>query len=354
MSVKQIFPMVSGWMRMQQDDVLDKFQSLKHSFTDGKGQKRFVYIPGTRKDRVLLVAHADTVFGDQACLDIGFYNGIFYSRNRVGQYTQEKGNFTTNRTGVGIGADDRAGCAIVWELRNTGHSILITSGEEIGCIASRRIMNSQWWVDEINKEHQFAVQFDRRGYKDIVFYNVGTNAFVKYVKGETGYTPEDGSYTDIRVLCKGICGVNMSVGYYNEHTSEEKLVYNQWFNTLATARAWLSKPDLPRFALDKMDLYDAWEEKRKKWGVQYGGNSEYFCRRHGHMAVGGTSYHFKKEESPKTSNAKVMGVMSRAPVITVSDGQCTFKLICPSCGYSQLEDAWWKNKMKCISCQKEM
>ena len=40
------------------------------------------------------------------------------------------------RSGVydeGIGADDRAGCAILWLLKDSGHSLLVTNGEEIGC-----------------------------------------------------------------------------------------------------------------------------------------------------------------------------------------------------------------------------
>ena len=43
--------------------VFDKFLSLDGAIPVlGGGKNNFVYVPGTRKDRVLLVAHADTVW----------------------------------------------------------------------------------------------------------------------------------------------------------------------------------------------------------------------------------------------------------------------------------------------------
>src|SRR5688572_12489818 len=158
-------PGVCKWMRMTQDQVLDKFYGLPKAYSDGEGQKRFVYIPGTRDDRVLLVAHADTVWGNYK-INIGYHDGILFSLDRENKYEID-GKYSGKiiKHGRGIGADDRAGCGIVWHLRELGHSILITSGEEKGCIGSRYIMNNPWWKDELSK-HNFAVQFDRRGQKD--------------------------------------------------------------------------------------------------------------------------------------------------------------------------------------------
>ncbi len=249
-------PYVSKWLKMPQNEVLDKFQGLTGSFTDGKGQERFVYVPGTRKDRVLLVAHSDTVWSTLP-IKLSYADGILFSGNRNQTVKYKRKDYTYTKNGIGIGADDRAGCAIVWKLRDLGHSLLITSGEESGCIAAKFIMSSDWWRKEL-ANHQFAVEFDRRGKNDIVFYDVGTNKFVEYVKKETGYTPQSGSVTDISHLCRDICGVNMSVGYYSEHTSDERLVVDQWINTYKVARKWLSSKDIEKFPMDSKDKFNIW------------------------------------------------------------------------------------------------
>ena len=54
------------------------------------------------------------------------------------------------------------------------------------------------------------------------------------------------SFTDICTLCDGICGVNLSVGYYCEHQRNEFIVIDEWLNTLNVAMKWLSMDDLPK------------------------------------------------------------------------------------------------------------
>ena len=110
------------------NQVFQEFASLENAqfFPEINDSDSFVYIPGSRKDRVLLVAHADTVFDNfnghhEVILDGDIYHSMEYK--------------------VGIGADDRAGCAILYLLKNSGHSLLITNGEEIGCKAAHSIKN---------------------------------------------------------------------------------------------------------------------------------------------------------------------------------------------------------------------
>ena len=57
-----------------------------------------------------------------------------------------------------------------------------------------------------------------------------------------------GSCSDISELMPsaGIAGVNISVGYYNEHTLEEKIVLAEMENTLSKVKE-LVKLDSPRF-----------------------------------------------------------------------------------------------------------
>jgi hypothetical protein len=97
--------------------------------------------------------------------------------------------------------------------------------------------------------HQFMVQFDRQGSTDFKCYNVGTPEFRKFISKETSFIePNLYSFTDITLLCNSVCGVNLSVGYYNEHTSQETINYKEWFNTLKITKTFLSK-SLPKFPL---------------------------------------------------------------------------------------------------------
>ncbi|TXT66026.1 MAG: hypothetical protein BAJALOKI3v1_50024 [Promethearchaeota archaeon] len=222
------------WFYYTPKDVLEKFASLDNSISHGEYKERFVFIPGSRQDRVLLVAHADTVF-NRMKPKIKFENGVFSSELK----------------NCGIGADDRAGCAIVWALKDLGHSIFIADGEESGCVASNYASS----IPEINdmlQDHQFMIEFDRRGSNDLVFYDVGTKEFKSWCQHQfDGYKTNTGSFTDISVLAKKICGVNISIGYYSQHTSRETLVYSQWLNTLEKSRKVLSQKNIPKFELKR-------------------------------------------------------------------------------------------------------
>ncbi|MBQ7216823.1 MAG: hypothetical protein IJS39_12670 [Synergistaceae bacterium] len=216
------------------DEVFEKFMTLpnaqRHEYL---GYTYCIYVPGKRPDRVLLTAHADTVF----CLK---------GRHRM---KCEVGKYTSLEPDDGIGADDRAGCAILWQLRDSGHSLLITNDEEIGCKGALMIFDrNQKLFDELNS-HSYILEFDRRHAKDYKVYDLPvTEEFKRFIEENTGFTEADKrSSTDIRHLCEKVCGANLSVGYYYEHTPKEYLVYDEWLNTLNTARTFLAKsqPDFP-------------------------------------------------------------------------------------------------------------
>ncbi|MEI6715423.1 MAG: hypothetical protein WCO60_16825 [Verrucomicrobiota bacterium] len=221
--------------------VLNRFANYfkKTAVVRGVRHSRFVYIPGTRSTPVLLVAHADTIWEHDKLLPVAC--------------RLEGDQIVSARPDIGIGADDRAGCAMLWALRDSGHSLLITSGEEIGCVAAREIAAASAnrdIRDDINKRHMFAIEFDRRGSSDFKCYDVGTDAFRAYCAEKTGYRDAgNSSSTDIRHLCQDICGVNLSVGYYDEHTEAERLVVSEWEHTLSIVQSWLSADELPRFSL---------------------------------------------------------------------------------------------------------
>ena len=50
------------WLRATEETVLSSFAELDGAKRIGAGDEQFVFVEGTRKDRVVLVAHADSVF----------------------------------------------------------------------------------------------------------------------------------------------------------------------------------------------------------------------------------------------------------------------------------------------------
>jgi hypothetical protein len=223
------------------DTVFEKFLSLKRTNTidRGKGSQRFLYIRGERENKVLLVAHADTV-----------WDGKFESKNEL---QISNGIIRSSNGNHGIGADDRAGCAMVFLLKDLGHSLLIVDGEEQRRLGSKWLMAENIDVaNEINNDHNFIVEFDRRNSSDYKCYNVGTDEFRRYIEKVTGYNePDRESYTDIVTLCTKITGVNLSVGFQHEHFPDEYLKVDDWLGTLNLCRNWLSAKDLPKFLLKK-------------------------------------------------------------------------------------------------------
>ena len=226
------------------EEVFERFLALPGAVLRGSQRERFLYVPGWREDRVVLVAHADTAWdGQDANLE-----------PKHGEpFDVEDGIITSSRNGAGLGADDRAGCAVLWLLKDLGHSLLVTDGEESLCRGASFLATAMENADvagEINGGHGFAVKFDRCNGGDFKCYDVGTPEFRAYIEGVTGYRePDRYSFTDIVFLCRQIPGANLSVGYRQEHTEAENIDLEEWQHTLDMSREWLSRPGLPSFKL---------------------------------------------------------------------------------------------------------
>lgn len=223
-------------------DIFEKFSALPNAvfYCDKNDFERYIYIPGSRQKKVLLVAHADTVwdakYGNGADSKPVFEDGIYRSDNLE----------------CGIGADDRAGCAMLWALKDSGHSLLILDGEEHGKIGAKYLKKQYPELfKEINR-HQFMIEFDWRGTGGCLYNQVDyTDKFLKYITDNLGFVKEDKKGgCDLQILCKEICGVNVGVGYYNQHKNNEMLVLDDWINTYHAVSDFLKQPQ-PRFPISK-------------------------------------------------------------------------------------------------------
>ena len=178
---------------------------------------------------VMLVAHADIVMtNNEYPQEFIYKDGIVRANQRT------------------LGSDDRNGIYIMLEAikdLDVKPFLLVTHDEEQGCKGSDEFVTKMPYNEY---DICFAIELDRRGSNDLVFYDCSTEQeFVDYCEQATGYKQAHGSFSDICSIMDEwkICAVNMSVGYYNEHTSNEHTVISEMLNTKHTLIHWLNNID---------------------------------------------------------------------------------------------------------------
>ncbi len=120
----------------------------------------------------------------------------------------------------GIGGDDRCGVYIILQLLERygiKPYVLFTEDEEVGGIGARMFTKSTFMPDL-----KYIIEFDRRGDNDAVFYDCDNPAFTAFVE-TFGFREEYGSFSDISYIAPHLkaAAVNLSSGYFNEHTLHE-------------------------------------------------------------------------------------------------------------------------------------
>ena len=216
------------FMSMTQEELLEGMsQFLNKKYDKVCTTKDYVYAVG--EIPICLVAHLDTVFPHPSV-------EVFYDRM--------KGIVTGYMAG---GADDRAGVfAIVQILRTTKlrPHIIFTTDEEKGCIGARVLSKLPCPFSDL----RYIIQLDRRGANDCVFYDCYVPEFTKYIES-FGFVEAYGSFSDISELCPAwkVCGVNLSVGYQNEHTYSEILQVPHLLNTINKVKRMLTEAEIPYF-----------------------------------------------------------------------------------------------------------
>lgn len=175
-----------------------------------------------------LVAHLDTVFKQPVI-------NLFYDTRKGVLWSSE-----------GLGADDRAGVFAILQIVKSGlrPSIIFTTGEEIGGVGATALAKKSCPIPNL----KYLIELDRHGTNDCVFYDCYNPTFTKYIES-FGFVERYGSFSDISILCPEwkICGVNLSIGYEDEHTYVETLWINAMFSTIAKVCKMLRVEDIPTF-----------------------------------------------------------------------------------------------------------
>lgn len=166
---------------------------------------------------VLLMAHMDTVHKEN-CRDIINENGKIYSPQ-------------------GIGGDDRCGIFMIMNIVKELHcSVLLCEDEEIGMVGARKFTQSDY-VNDVDVN--YIIEFDRKGVNDAVFYSCDNKEFTDFVCDNTGFKESYGSFSDISTVAPALktAAVNLSCGYYNAHTTQEYVMYDEMMDIIEAAKA---------------------------------------------------------------------------------------------------------------------
>ncbi len=77
--------------------------------------------------------------------------------------------------------------------------------------------------------------------KEKVVLVAHADTFRDFIKRKNGYTePDKNRRTDIVNLCREIAGVIFSIGYYDEHTTSERINIGEWESTLNMVRCLIA------------------------------------------------------------------------------------------------------------------
>ena len=197
--------------------VLSSF--LKRHYPKVIETKEYIYAEG--EIPIALVAHMDTVFKKPP-------SEIFFDERHNVMWSPQ-----------GLGADDRAGIFAIVQIIRGGQKphVIFTTDEEYGALGAMELSK----LDCPFTNLKYIIQLDRRGSDDCVFYDCDNEDFVEYIES-FGFTWNYGSFTDISELCPSwkIAGVNLSVGYRDEHSATEVLFVGQLLATINKVKKMLN------------------------------------------------------------------------------------------------------------------
>lgn len=203
-------------------------------------KKGFLYAKG--RSPILLVAHLDTVHKEPV-------KTICYSADGHIVMSPE-----------GIGGDDRAGVLMILQIikKHRCH-VLFCEDEETGGVGAHAFAES-----DLKPEVNYIVELDRRSSDDAVFYDCDNPEFTKFVT-RFGFKEEMGSFSDISIIAPALktAAVNLSAGYYEEHTRHEFVDLRAIEKNVERIGKMVST------ATEKFDYIEALYFHRGLWGGYY-------------------------------------------------------------------------------------
>ncbi len=215
------------------------------------------YIVAIGSTPIALVAHMDTVFKDPV-------SDLYYDERKGVLWSPD-----------GLGADDRAGVFAIIKILQDGYrpSVILTTDEEKGGLGAAVLAKQPCPIVDL----KYMIQLDRRGTNDCVFYDCYCPEFIEYVEA-FGFCEQWGSFSDISFLMPAwkVCGVNLSVGYEDEHSVSETLKVKSLFDTIRKVCKMLDEEDIPTFDYNEMYMG---KYNNFGWTTDIYGQHCSFCRK---------------------------------------------------------------------------
>lgn len=244
------FTIFKNIAQTSQDKLLKSLTKvLRAKYGESKVWMNLDYILCEGNIPIMLVAHMDTVFKNPP-------REIYYDEKKQVMWSPQ-----------GLGADDRAGVFSIIKIIRKGlrPHICFTTDEEIGARGAAAL------TKEFKKapfDIKYIIELDRQGANDCVFYSCDNEDFEKYVEG-FGFVTDWGTFSDISDICPAwkIAGVNLSVGYFNEHSIGETLHTSFMYSTIDKVCNMLREAKNAPYFEYKEDLN--FYNFRKYWQVAY-------------------------------------------------------------------------------------
>lgn len=190
----------------QMQTLLIKF--LNKHYTKVINKKNYIIAVGNIP--IGLVAHMDTVFKQPP-------KNFFYDNEEQVLWSPDGG----------LGADDRAGIYAIIKIIEAGFRphIIFTRDEEIGGFGAKSLIKN--FPISPFKNLKCLIELDRQGKDDSVYYQCNNENFEDYIN-KFGFITDWGTFTDISIIAPQwkVAAVNLSVGYFNEHSAREYLKIN--------------------------------------------------------------------------------------------------------------------------------
>lgn len=229
LSKKEVL-LIETLINLKQDDTKQALSDFLNEYYDNVVETPdYIYAEGDIP--IALCAHLDTVWESYK----GNAKHLYYDRYKECMWSPE-----------GAGFDDKVGIFLIIKIITSGLKpcIILCCNEEIGGLGATELAKQSCPF----KDLKYCIELDRMGSNDCVFYSCANDEFEDYIES-FGFKTNYGSFSDISRLCPawGIAGVNLSVGYMEEHSTNERLYVKSMLRTLSRVKRMLTVEKVPFF-----------------------------------------------------------------------------------------------------------
>lgn len=235
-------------MRVLNDNDYKLFERLVSLSQKGMHEAMTQFLRAKYKNNVIVTKDYIVAIGDIPIALVAHMDTVYKTPVVDLYYDQRKGVLWSPQ---GIGADDRAGVFAIMKIIQSGlrPAVILTTDEEKGGLGATVLASKECPIPGL----KYMIQLDRHGTNDCVFYECFNEEFYNYVES-FGFCEAYGSFSDISFLMPqwNICGVNLSVGYEDEHGVEETLHIAPLYDTITKVQKMLCEEEIPNFEYDEM------------------------------------------------------------------------------------------------------